>query len=115
VRTISTLEFVFRPTGNTVPSNWKPGIHWLVEAHSSADDLSYPVGLAWVSDFFRAPIPIVSLDFILVPDHYRRLGVATALVRKCRERWPDIVLTEAISEGGEGLMRSLDRLPGDTN
>lgn len=44
-----------------------------------------------------------------MPPHRRRNGFATALILCCVERWPDLVLTEAISPEGEALLASLAR------
>ena len=53
------------------------------------------------------------LEFILVADQERRRGIATALVAACRKRWPNIYLTDAISEAGEGFLSSLETPKGD--
>lgn len=86
----------------------RPGCHW--QASLYLDDhgrLTYPAAIAWISDFSDAPTPLVSLDFVLVADHFRRKGYATALIRECELRWPDIWLTDPISEAGEALLESI--------
>jgi hypothetical protein len=95
------------------PPDWMDDVHWQVELHSDEFESPYPVALAWVSVLPPPPperagegFPPV-LDFILVPDHCRREGYATLLIRECQKRWPDIWLSDPISKAGEGLLRSL--------
>jgi hypothetical protein len=89
----------------------KSGIHWqtcLYDPSAGAmGELPYPVAIAWLTDFTDTPLACMMMDFILVPDHFRRRGYATALIKACRTRWPNLELTEAISESGEELLRSL--------
>ena len=64
----------------------------------------FPVAVAWISCYPHHTI----LYFILVPDHLRRQGYATALIKACRERWPELYLTDAISESGFPILMLLD-------
>lgn len=101
------LEIIFRKLTKPLPLGWKNRTHWQVEAHSYTDGQGYPVGIAWVLEPLPMPDhtfpPPAVLDFILVPDHYRRRGIARRLINACRERWAELVLTEAISEAGAAL------------
>src|SRR4051794_8235846 len=75
---------------------WKPGTIWQVELHAESRTghpsfhPRFPVALAWVSDDPYGPRP--ALEFVLVPDHYRRRGLAKRIIAACRERWPDLRL-----------------------
>jgi len=99
---------LFRQLNDPIPPDWIPGLHWQVEYHDDACDCSYPLGIAWVS----APLPSdygnANVDYVQVADHERRKGIATALIAACRERWPGLWLTDAISEAGEGLLAKVD-------
>jgi GNAT superfamily N-acetyltransferase len=85
----------------------RPGIGWRAELHEPDSELPFPLAVAWLSDYRTAGLGVV-VDFILVPDHLRRRGYATRLIRECRDRWPDLALTDAISAEGKGLLRSLE-------
>lgn len=67
----------------------------------------YPQAIAWLTDFRGTLLDCVMLDFVLVPDHCRREGYAIALIAACQKRWPELELTEPISEAGEGLTEAL--------
>jgi len=90
-----------------------PGLRWqaqLFDPNAGACGYTpFPQAIAWVSDYSDSPgLDCVMLDFILVPDQYRRCGYATALIAACEARWPNLELTEAISEAGEGLLNKLE-------
>ena len=89
-----------------------PGLRWQAQLFDhKAGALGwtpYPQAVAWLSDYSDSPLECVMLDFILVPDQYRRNGYATQLIAACEERWPNLELTEAISEAGEGLLNKLE-------
>ncbi len=106
-----TLTFLYRQLDNPIPDDWHAGVHWLVEAYSTDHECSHPVGLCWVSDpsilktaNWEGDDYPATLDFILVEDHYRRQGVAMALVQACRQRWKNLVLTNAVSAVGEAFL-----------
>ncbi len=111
------LTILFRQMDDPVPAKWAAGLRWQVEAHLDGGERPHPIGLAWVSD--PAPLPPGLrgrerarppwLDFVLVLEGYRRHGVATALVRACRERWPDLWLTPGITDDGLALKAGLRR------
>ncbi len=94
---------LFRRLDDPLPPDWSPGLHWQAEYHDDHSDCSRPLGLAWVT----AGEGLAYLDYVLVVDDCRRRGIATALIAACRERWPDIRLTDAISDAGEALLDSL--------
>lgn len=89
------------------PPGRMPGVAWVVELHTAGDVPPYPVATAYLSDF-RRPLAGVCLDFILVPDDFRRQGYAEALVRACKRLWPGLWLTDPISPEGEALVNSLE-------
>jgi hypothetical protein len=95
-------EVVFRQLDGPY---WEPAAIWQVELHIGSD-IGYPAGLAWVWEKPNT-IVMVRLEFVLVPDHFRRRGFATRLIEACRERWPDLVLSGPISEEGAALRESL--------
>jgi hypothetical protein len=94
------------------PPGREPGLCWVAELREETGMATVPVAVAYLTDC-RCPHPElslgVSLDFIWVPDHCRRSGYATRLIRACEERWPDLVLTDPISRSGAALLRSLER------
>ena len=100
-----TLDFVFRQIDKPRPIGWAKGIHWFVEAYDAQDGRDYPLGTAYcvIGKHYKA------ICFLNVIDQHRRQGVATALVHACTEQWPDILLTEAISKAGRGLLKSLEK------
>lgn len=97
---------LFRHLGDQVAPGRPPGWWWQVEYHDGRD---FPCGLAWVC----VPPPSVPdrreyvvadlIWFVLVADDSRRQGVATRLVRACKERWPDVRLTPPTSTAGRRL------------
>lgn len=102
---------LFRQLNDNIPEDWVPGLHWQVEHHDDEYDMAFPTGIAWVSAHTpEGEEPFVYLDFLLVPDMYRREGIATEIVKACKERWPTIDLGEAISEEGEAFLNSLEKV-----
>ena len=95
----------FRLLNEPLPLGWETDTHWQVEFWPDEMDSSRPDGLAWVTDCGEMGI---YLDYILVCDDCRRQGVATALVKAIKERWPQIVLTEAISPEGEAFLAKIE-------
>lgn len=93
---------------------WMDGIHWLAELHNPdagqiPGDFPYPVALAWLAAFPDHTGMGTILDFILVPDQFRRQGYALRLIGECEKRWPDLHLTDAISPEGDALLTALER------
>lgn len=89
-----------------------PGFRWVCELvdADTFESCTVPCAVAWVRDFGVCqfpPFPAI-LDFVMVPDHLRRKGHATTLIRACEARWPGLVLTDAIGPEGEGLLESLE-------
>ena len=97
---------IFRPLGHPVPPYWEPDLHWQVEFWPDDADVTRPYGVAWVSAYDGTVIAPY-LDYLIVCDDCRRQGVAKALIAACRERWPGIRLTDAISPEGEALLESV--------
>lgn len=84
----------------------EPGRRWVAELVDATGFCTVPFAVAWLTDY-RPMLP-VTLDFILVPDLYRRMGYASRLVRDCEVNWPGMLLTDPISPAGEGLAESLE-------
>jgi GNAT superfamily N-acetyltransferase len=94
------------------PPGREPGVCWIASLYEHGDNPPYPMAMAWLSDYRSCPVLGVVLDFILVPDQFRRRGYATQLIAACRDRFgADIQLTDAISPEGECLLASI---PDDT-
>ena len=99
-----TAQFIqFDPPGRV------KGITWMVNLFGHPEDHVFAFATAWVLVYPALRCDPI-MEFILVPDQYRRRGHATRLIRACVKRWPNLVLTDAISPAGEGL---LDRLIAD--
>lgn len=99
-------DIVFRKIDNCCQNDrWESGVKWYVEFHDAEFDCPFPKGIAFVS----GPDYRKILYFVFVADMYRRKGVATELVRACRARWPNIEITEAISDAGEAFLGSIGR------
>lgn len=109
-----SLRVIFRPVDG--PKGWLDGNHVQAELHdaeaSAFGTPSSPVALAWIT--LNTPIdgsaPCLPpmLDYVLVRDEHRRRGYATRLIQACESRWPDLLLTEPISEAGAGLVAKLN-------
>lgn len=83
--------------------------------HTDAEgDMLFPVATAYLSDYRGFPHTGlgIMLSFILVPDQYRRLGYAKALILAIKERFPELTTTDAISPEGEALLDSLETVLG---
>jgi hypothetical protein len=98
-----SLQFFARQVD---PPGRHPGIAWVAELHSPAEQWRFPVAMAYVSDFRRAGLGMF-VEFSLVPDHLRRCGYATELVHRCLEQWPDLTMSDPISKAGAGLLGAL--------
>lgn len=102
---------LFRHLGDQVGPGCQPGWWWVAELY---DGLPYPCGQAWVMvepPDARDPEEDEDSELIwnvLVTDDSRRQGVATRLIRACRERWPFARLTAATSDAGRCLCLKLD-------
>lgn len=107
------ILILFRQLNAPVPSGWKPGMHWQVEAYETATDYpSAPVGLCWVLDpaenlppdrRHEAYLP-ASIEDLLVADGWRRRGIASALLDVCRRRWPNLHVIEPSAEAGVAFL-----------
>ncbi len=103
---------LFRHLGDHVPESWTRGFHWQVEYHAP-QDRGFPIGLAWViapplgGSWPKGTYPRPCITFVLVVDEERRKGIGTKLVQAIRERWPNAMFTDAISEADEALERNI--------
>ena len=95
---------IVRNLGTQMHEDLMENMHWQVEYWDDRIAQSCPSGIAWcfVTPAFRC------VEYVLVRDELRRTGVATRLIKACRQRWPTIKLTGAISPAGEALLASLD-------
>lgn len=92
-------------TDATSPIRFKhePGAEcdWVVEFW---DDQPFPLGIAYVkSTYIDGPL----LYLVEVQNPFQRRGIATSLIRACQSRWPDLEMTEPVSEAGEKLLDSI--------
>ena len=94
---------IFRLITRPRPPEWAHGIHWFVEFYEDDVENSCPSGTAYV---VAAPV-IQVVEFILVRDDRRRRGVATELLRACYRRWPNIGLTDSVTEAGAAFLAAL--------
>lgn len=100
---------LFRRLLRPQPKNRTTGQYWQVEFHDDAVERGFPLGVGFVSVIpggTKGHSHIV-LTFVLVADQYRRKGIATAIIEAARGRWPNIVLTDAVTKAGGALLRSL--------
>jgi len=103
------IQLIFRQLNNPVPEGWVAGVRWVVEAYpAGVCDLPYPMGQAWVSDYTPFNQSLISLDFILVADQHRREGVAIHLYNEIKKRWPNVIVTDAISKSGDGFLDNVE-------
>jgi GNAT superfamily N-acetyltransferase len=99
------MPILFRNLGDNVPAGWVAGSAWQIEYYPDAGDRGFPQGVAWVKDLGEAG---TFITYVLVADDKRRQGIATKLIRACRERWPGLWLTEVCSEAGTALVKKLE-------
>jgi GNAT superfamily N-acetyltransferase len=103
---------LFRHLGDFVPATWARGLRWQVEYHSH-NDRGFPAAMAWViAPATGAPMPEGSrpwVMYIIVVDDERRKGIGTKLLQAIRDRWPDAILTDAISDAGAALLGKFRR------
>jgi hypothetical protein len=97
------LPLIFRVHQIDLPGR-RNGVCWQAMLFDGPGQ-AYPCAIAWLSDYRYVAVPLgMVLDFIVVPDKLRRKGYAAQLVQRCRARWPELVLTDPISEAGAGLV-----------
>lgn len=94
------MKFVFR--------EYAPR-QWIVEALDETGWLNHPYAVAWLLDYSAVNGLDVVLTYVLVCDEYRKRGIGKALIMACFEKWPNLILTDPISEGGEALIASIER------
>lgn len=99
------MQIIARQLVDNIPTGWVAGVRWVFEAYPDGIcNLPFPMAQAWVSDYTPHGQPLTSLDFILVADQYRQEGVARALYTHILERWPHIIVTDAISVSGQRFL-----------
>ena len=85
---------------------WDKGSNWYVEYFDDdPDQMTFPVGTAYVT-----AIPdgsAAQVNFVLVADQWRRTGIASALIKACRDRWPKLAMTPGMDTAGKALYREL--------
>lgn len=64
-----------------------------------------PLATAYIRHSLTGPI----VEFILVPDRCRKKGYATKLLEYCFVQWPDLELTDGVSEAGEALVAKFEK------
>lgn len=104
----SPMHVIYRVVDG--PLDWAEYNRWQVELHRVGSELQYPAALAWVTEW-GSNRHFGDVEFILVPDNLRGRGYATRLLAACRKKWQKVVLTVAISEGGEALDRIMMERP----
>lgn len=67
-----------------------------------------PLATAYIRHSLTGPV----VEFILVPDQCRRQGYATKLIEYCFQEWPDLQLTDGVSEAGEALVAKFQQKEG---
>jgi GNAT superfamily N-acetyltransferase len=117
-------EITYRDMGEQASPGRAPQRLWQVEYHEGQD---FPSDLAWVlvppdsehgadrgaaatagdgdGDAAGGRRPRVA--YVLVADDRRRQGIATALVRACRERWPGVELARPVTWDGARLFEKI--------
>ncbi len=96
---------IFRQLPPPLPPYWAEGVHWQAELWDVEYESARPDAIAWLTIMPEFMV----LDYVLVPDESRRKGLAKRLVKACQERWPGLMLTDAISPEGQALLGSLAR------
>lgn len=107
----SELQIILRQLFDPMPSGWKAGLHWVVEAYEFGMEQT-PVGLCWVTDTIENLPPerrheavfAPFVDTILVSDFWRRRGIAAALLDACRTRWPNLELSDIVDRENKAFV-----------
>lgn len=96
-------EVIFRPLMDHLPGEWEPGVLWYVEAWEHSGGLEWPQGIAVVAGGGY-------IHFLFVIDFARRKGVGSLLIEAIANRWPNAQASGAVSEGGEKLVKLLEKI-----
>jgi len=97
----------FRNLADGIPDHWERGAHWYVEYHDDLRRYYYPLGIAFVV----ASEHQANLDAIFVFDEFRRHQIGTRLIRACRRRWPEILLSPSVHEFAAYIDSKTGRVP----
>jgi hypothetical protein len=97
--------FLFRNPGDNVHPDAAPNCNWQGEYYDDDHYRGMPLASAWVLVLPDGYHPW--LNFVLVVDDERGKGLATKLVLACLHRWPNMKLSDGISEAGKALYRKI--------
>ncbi len=87
-----------------------PGVG-LVASLYEGEDRAFPGAVAWLSDYRGTDWPVVVVDFVMVPDHLRRHGLATCLLLMLDDHFGRcVVYTDAISNSGQRLIDKIAKI-----
>lgn len=96
----------FRQETQYLPKDIGPADeYWIVEACDPSE--SSVLGRATVKKRARSDEGLV--DWIEVEQLQRRKGIATQLVRAIREKWPNVLVSDAFTSKGKAFIDSLDQ------
>jgi hypothetical protein len=96
------LEILFRQLTDPVPSMWKSGYHWQVEAYEFGMEQP-PVAIGWVLD---VSVYEPDLECVRVFSDYQDEDIAHAVIEAARLRWPNLDIESAVSQEGNGWIAS---------
>ncbi len=86
------------------PGDGHPTRYYRLEYQGS--NRGFPEGVAYVTRDGFGPI----MWYVQVADDCRRQGIGRELLLACRQLWPDIHISAAISKNGQRLTDSIDRV-----
>lgn len=99
------LEFVIQPI-DTPPG--RCGQFSEAKLYDARGFAVMPFATAYLRHSLTGPI----VEFILVPDQCRLQGYATNLLEFCFQQWPELQLTDGVSEAGEALVAKFEQKGG---
>lgn len=102
------LEIIFRQLLEPVRSQWKPGVHWQVEAYEESTEHP-PVAIAWVQDVVPGRVDEVyppDLECVRVFRDFAGPHYAHAVIDAARVRWPNMTVSKGCTAEGTEWMAS---------
>lgn len=87
------------------PPGRAPGVCWMCGLYDKSGFLTHPVAVAYVTNYSQTIGAV--LDFVFVPDMLRRKGYAKALIKRCMEFWPGLIITDGVTEAGDRLVHEI--------
>lgn len=100
------VQLRFRQETQNLPKDIDPADeYWVVEACDPSE--SSVLGRATVKKRARSDEGLV--DWIEVEQPHRRKGIARQLVRAIREKWPNVLVSDAFTNEGKAFIGSLDQ------